>query len=311
MDVDNSSGTTANGAVASSSSAGGFSLDADTFKKIHPTEYHRRFLSQGVRADGRELLRFRKAIVTVGVISTAHGSAMVRLGDTTVICGVKAEVTEPKPAAPKHGFLVPNVDLPPICSPNSRPGPPSELAQTVSEYIDQVVKGSELLNAQDLCIEPGHAVWVLYADIVCLNHDGNILDAALIALGAALRHVRLPKATYNDELGGTVRVAEEKTIALKIRRSLVPVTFGVFDSITPLADPTFDEEPHLSSRISYILSHLSTSTPSDAIQLAGLYNPGGAPVTRATMTTCLAQAKKRAKEILALVDEAFTDVIGV
>jgi exosome complex RNA-binding protein Rrp42 (RNase PH superfamily) len=40
-----------------------------------------------------------------GSISTADGSALVRLGDTTIVCGVKAEIAEPDLDRPDEGFL--------------------------------------------------------------------------------------------------------------------------------------------------------------------------------------------------------------
>src|SRR5882757_6997867 len=40
-----------------------------------------------------------------GSISTADGSALVRMGDTTVVCGVKAEIAEPDLDLPEQGFL--------------------------------------------------------------------------------------------------------------------------------------------------------------------------------------------------------------
>ena len=40
-----------------------------------------------------------------GSISTAEGSSLVRLGDTTIVCGVKAEIAEPDLDAPEDGFL--------------------------------------------------------------------------------------------------------------------------------------------------------------------------------------------------------------
>lgn len=56
---------------------------------------------------------------------------------------------------------------------------------------------SNLFPLNSLCIESGKAVWVLYADVVCLNYDGNILDASLLALVTALT-----KCNYdlNDQL---------------------------------------------------------------------------------------------------------------
>lgn len=40
-----------------------------------------------------------------GSVSTADGSALVRMGDTTMVCGIKAEIAEPTSAAPSHGYL--------------------------------------------------------------------------------------------------------------------------------------------------------------------------------------------------------------
>jgi exosome complex RNA-binding protein Rrp42 (RNase PH superfamily) len=48
---------------------------------------------------------FKLLINYSGSISTANGSALVRLGDTTVVCGVKAEIAEPDIDHPNDGFL--------------------------------------------------------------------------------------------------------------------------------------------------------------------------------------------------------------
>lgn len=37
-------------------------------------------------------------------------------------------------------FLVPDVDLPPLCSARFRPGPPGEEAQAVSQFIADVIE---------------------------------------------------------------------------------------------------------------------------------------------------------------------------
>ncbi|TPX62720.1 hypothetical protein SpCBS45565_g06952 [Spizellomyces sp. 'palustris'] len=290
MDVDTPPSVTSTPAV--------FSLDSETFKKIHPTEYHRRFLSQGVRADGRTLSRFRKAKITVGAITTAHGSAMARLGETTVVCGIKAEITEPKTGAPRDGFIVPNFDLPPLSSPQFKPGPPSELSQSISEYINRVLESSKLLNLSDLCIEEGRAVWVLYADIVCLNYEGNAMDAAMLALVAALQHVRLPTATFY-EADNTVRVKEQRTIPLKLSRTPISVTFGVFDGQFILADPDIEEEPHLSSQLTVIIEQNGG--------LCGMLKPGGSPLGQETLTSCLEAARTRATDILGILEGALAE----
>ena len=74
--------------------------EAAAFRKVQPLEYYLRFLSQGVRPDGRALLRARKATATGGAVSSADGSCMLKLGQTVVIAGVQAEPTAPTQAEP-------------------------------------------------------------------------------------------------------------------------------------------------------------------------------------------------------------------
>lgn len=96
----------------------------------------------------------------LGSISTADGSALVRMGDTTMVCGIKAEITEPDASRPTEGIIstlspvlefreclvvrwdcvlihwpVPNIDLPALCSPKFKPGPPNEEAQVYSNWL--------------------------------------------------------------------------------------------------------------------------------------------------------------------------------
>lgn len=62
-----------------------------------------------------------------------------------------------------------------------------------------------MLPLKSLCIRPGRAVWVIYADIMCINYDGNVTDASLFALVAALRNSKCvywlaqPKQTQHTQ----------------------------------------------------------------------------------------------------------------
>lgn len=51
-----------------------------------------------------------------------------------------------------------------------------------------ISRSSHLLPRSSLCIEPGAAVWTLYLDVVCINYDGGLLDATVLAAVAALRN---------------------------------------------------------------------------------------------------------------------------
>lgn len=251
------------------------SLRAQIFQRLHPHAYLDRFLIEGVRPDGRTPDEWRDVFINVGSISTADGSALVRIGGTTIVCGVKAEIAEPELDIPDQGFLVPNIDLPAICSPKFKPGPPSEEAQVLSERLNAALISAQLLPLTTLCIAPGRSVWCLYVDATCISYDGNVFDAALLAMVAALRNTTLPDATYNDEMGRTTcrsRTARHPLV-LNEDRIVVGLSFGVVPTpdIPPgldtgggkdgprtfgptlLTDPTAFEEPLLARDFTVIV----------------------------------------------------------
>lgn len=122
------------------------------------------------------------------------------MGKTTVVCGIKAELADPKAAAPEQGFIVPNIELLPLCASKFRPGAPTEEAQVIGSTLDTILTSSKCCNLKKLCIAKDKLAWVLYCDVICLNYDGSVLDAAVIALMAALRSLTLPVVAYNIEL---------------------------------------------------------------------------------------------------------------
>ena len=80
---------------------------AAVFQTVYPREYVRAFLREHVRADGRAPARARKATVLRGphVVAAAHGAALVRIGATSVMAAVTAEIAEPREGAPADGYL--------------------------------------------------------------------------------------------------------------------------------------------------------------------------------------------------------------
>jgi exosome complex component RRP43 len=56
-----------------------------------------------------------------------------------------------------------------------------------SNFIAETLTNSRCVDLRDLCIAPEHLAWVLHCDLICLDHDGSLLDACVIALVAALR----------------------------------------------------------------------------------------------------------------------------
>nr|XP_054754767.1 exosome complex component RRP43-like [Lytechinus pictus] len=272
---------------------------AAEFKTAQPVEYYRQFLKEEVRPDGRELGEIRSTILNVGSISTAHGSALVKLGNTTVVCGIKGEFASPTVEEPKKGYIVPNVDLPPLCSSRFKPGPPSIQAQVTSQLVADTLQSSNILNYEDLCIKEGNMVWVLYCDMICLDYDGNIIDACLIALLAALRNVRLPVVTMNEDTGLAELSSTEKK-SLDIVNQFAATTFSVFDDSILLVDPTVEEED--------LATGLMTVIVNQDGRICNIHKPGGTPLISDQIQDCISRAQTRAKEVCRLIDDTLDSI---
>ncbi|XP_074650747.1 exosome complex component RRP43-like [Tubulanus polymorphus] len=267
---------------------------AADFKVAQPIEFYRKFLEQDVRPDGRELGEIRHTVLNIGSITTADGSALIKLGNTSVICGIKGELTVPKTEEPTKGFIVPNVELSPMCSPKFKPGPPSEQAQVLSQFVDDIMKSSKCVIPEDLCVVPGKLCWVLYCDLMCLDYDGNIIDACITALLAALTTVRLPTAGIDEETGA-ITTNLQKTLSIPIHSQPVSTTIATFDERVLLIDPT-DEEETLST------GTLTVVTLADG-QLCSIHKPGGTPLKPNQLQHCISRAVTRGVEVRRLIEE--------
>lgn len=237
---------------------------------------------------------FRPTTLNINSISTADGSALVKIGNTTVICGIKAELAVPPSEAQNKGYLVPNVDLPPLCSSRFRAGPPGEQAQAASQFIADVIESSDLINLEELCIEKAKLCWVLYCDIMCLDYDGNLLDACITVLLAALKTAQLPEVTINKETD-LAEVDIEKKRRLKINRHPVGSSFAVFDDSIIIVDPTAEEES--------LSTALMTVVTDEEDRLCAVHKPGGTSLSGEKLQHCINRAITRNKEIRKLLDK--------
>lgn len=154
-------------------------------------------------------------------------------------CGIRAEVAEPDPFAPRDGYMVPNIEIGPLCHSALKAGPPSDLQQTIAFKLAQTLQTVNVVDTKDLCIEAGKAVWVLYIDIICLSHTGSLFTTANAAMIAALSNTSLYAARWDTDTN-SVKIRPE---ASPIMLHTIPhvLEFGVFDRII-LADLTDEEE---------------------------------------------------------------------
>eukprot|EP00126_Sphaerothecum_destruens_P003105 Sdes_comp16624_c0_seq1m5925 len=186
----------------------------ETFKRVHPLEFYRKFYEEEIRPDGRELLAFRDAQISVGCIKSADSSALVKLGESSVLCGLKLQLAKPNLLEPCLGFFLPNFQISPACDSNFRKGPPTEREQIMSGFLQSVLcpsslqeslLGSEdysdefdILDRRSLCIQEGELVWSIYCDVMCLGDDGGLKDISFFAIYAALSALLIPAISFDE-----------------------------------------------------------------------------------------------------------------
>jgi len=164
--------------MATSTPQSALSFPRETFARLSPHPYLLANLQPSItantpptRANGRLPNQFRTPHINNGSLTHAEGSAVVRIGDTTVVCGVRGEILAAKDvggyrldkvkASEKTGYneakeldlLVPNIELQTGCSPSFLPGqPPSTLAQSLSTRIYTLLHESRFVDGEDLRI---------------------------------------------------------------------------------------------------------------------------------------------------------------
>lgn len=206
-------------------------------------------LKKGERIDGRKLDEYREIKIQTNLIGKAEGSALVQIGDTKVIAGLKAEIGTPFPDTPDKGVQIVNAELIPIASPTYEPGPPGEEDIELSRIIDRGLRSSKTIDLDRLVLIPGEKVWTIFIDIYPTDNAGNLIDAGGLAAVAAVATAQIQRAevTKDNEV-----VLYEDKIPLPVSNLPVFVTIGKIGD-TLIVDPTFEEELAMDARITFVI----------------------------------------------------------
>lgn len=236
------------------------------FQKIDAPLFLFRHLTSptSARPSSRSPTTFRPPVINTSPLSHAHGSAVVRSGDTAVVCGVRAELL---PLAHQgeskivlrhnsklnqatddfaadieivkgNSLVVPNLELGTGCNPKFTPGPPSDYAQAVAErWRSWLVDVLAIVPSSTLEIrgegpdgeEEVKAYWVLYVDVTCISLDGGLLETGWAAIVAALRATWLPVVRWDKEAGDMAFEAARRR-PLELRQLGYCASFAVFRS---------------------------------------------------------------------------------
>ena len=210
-----------------------WSLKADYVKKI---------AEQGLRVDDRDMMDYRSIDIIPDFVERPAGSAMVKMGGTTVIAGVTANVGQPFQDTPDDGVLMTNAELVPMASPNFEAGPPDATSIEFARVVDRGIREGQAIDTGKLVIESGEKVWMVFVDLHVLDYDGNLFDAGALAAMTALNLARLPK--YEDEK----IIREEVSMDMPVKRQVVETTFAKIGNAL-MVDPILDEEKAADARL--------------------------------------------------------------
>lgn len=210
-----------------------------------------KLLKNGKRIDDRKFEDYRKIDVILDPIPKAEGSALVRIGNTVVLTGVKIEVGIPYSDRPDEGVLQVHAEFVPLASPSFEPGPPDEEAIEVARVIDRSLREPRVIKLEDLVLVPGKKVWIIFNDLYLLDHDGNIIDAGMLSTILALNQTKLPEVKIGSEENIIVD-KNKKTAPLPLNLNVVTITIGIYDEYL-LVDPSLDEELVIDSKIIFAI----------------------------------------------------------
>lgn len=317
----------------------GLTFPRETFAKLTPKAFLEAHLKQqtAVRPNGRQPHEYRGPTINTGSLTHSNGSAVVRCGNTAIVCGVKAEIllASAIPHSPAEdadnddlveslGLLVPNVELSTGCSPAHLPGnPPGTSAQSLSYRLLSLLHTSGTINADDLKIqytEPKtdddlpdegprvttKAYWTLYIDVLCIALDGNAFDTTWIATIAALKDVVLPKAWWDADREMVVcSPRQSEASSLQLRSLPVTTTFAIFTTASPLKQNDdarswvlVDPDTLEEELASETLTIAMTADNSGSGSIVRIEKSGGAVVDRTIIAQCVDLSKARRTDVL-------------
>lgn len=248
-------------------------------------------LKKGIRSSGRSLIDYRQIEIVPAYVPNADGSALVRLGNTVVVAGVKLEIGSPYPDTPNEGAIIVNAEFMPTASPTFEPGPPDENAIELARVIDRSLRELRTIDLGKLVIVPGRRVWVVHIDIYVLDHDGNLVDASSIATLAALMNTSLPRVEV-DEAGNIKVDKSSRASLLPLNNKVVTVTVAKAESVL-FVDPDLDEE-------SIVETKLIVAVSVDG-RIAGLQKSGVGGLTESEVESAIDMALKIGENIIEFV----------
>ncbi|KAG5645316.1 hypothetical protein DXG03_006505 [Asterophora parasitica] len=255
-------------------------------------------LKESSRLDGRQPMELRVPILTFG---EELGWVECSLGKTRVLAHVEGKMVKPPPERPFEGMITIHSEISPMASSEYEPGRASDAEVTITRMLDKVLKRSDAVDKESLCILAGQRVWHLRLTLHFLSDAGNMLDCACLAGIVALKHFRRPDV---EVIGDEVTVhepTERAPLPLAIHHTPFCITFAFFQdtSIPPILDPS-----QLEQRLSAGLLSIALNAQRELCVLQKL---GGVPLAPDEVVNIVAIAVQKAKELNSIVDASLKE----
>ncbi|KAL7194381.1 hypothetical protein ACSBR1_034734 [Camellia fascicularis] len=252
-------------------------MKVDAFRSLFPLRFHERHLLESIRPDARKLGKARDTTLALGAVASPDGSALAKIGCTTMLAAIKMKVMTPTTESPNEGCIVIDFHMPPICSLIVRPDRLADAAPVISKPLSDTILSSGMINFRELSLVSGKAAWMAYLDICCLDADGALFDATLLAAVVAFSHSQIPVVSLNDD-GRVVVISEEDGGKLKyepvnkgkrkLKLNSVPFSLTcILHKNYILANPIVEEESIMETLVTVVLD--------SSFQLVSLYKSGG------------------------------------
>ncbi|XP_022689300.1 exosome complex component RRP45-like isoform X2 [Varroa jacobsoni] len=200
-------------------------LALDPLSDIERAFIRRVALEGKVRVDGRSRRESRELNIE---LLDDPGSCIVSLGETKVLAQCSAHLCEPKPTRPNEGRLSIHFDVSPMAAP-LQDNRTVEYRVDIGRLLDRVIRDSECVDLENLCLVAAEKAWEVRVDVVLLNLGGNVAECASIATVAALAHFRRPDVTIVGKEVTIHPVAVREPVSLHLYHYPYCLSFAFFE----------------------------------------------------------------------------------
>ncbi|CAL5420833.1 unnamed protein product [Camellia sinensis] len=82
-------------------------MEVDAFRRLFPLRFHERHLLESIRPDARKLGKTKDTIqhLLLVTVASTDGSALAKIGCTTMLAAIKIEVMTPTTESPDDGCI--------------------------------------------------------------------------------------------------------------------------------------------------------------------------------------------------------------